>query len=265
MSDQWQADFFEKSAVFDDIAGLLQKQRWSDWPSCEALMRLMDDPICNIQNIPIQFHRQDHTLPNPEFYYEARIFQTGVISTRSANWHDFFNALIWLGYPTIKALLNAQHVTELRHQPSKKRTTKRDALTLFDECGVIFAYCDEGRQKALEAHEWKGLFWRNRSDWGRVCGAYVFGHALYEKALNPYLGLTGKALSIQVNEAFFHKPIKQQWFILDQLVCQHILQNDGLSSPADLAAFPLLGVPGWYAENISEVFYENSQYFRPKV
>jgi len=265
MSHQWQPDFLAKSALFNDLAELLEKQQWSAWPSCEALMSLMEQPIYNTEGIAIEFCGQDHMLPNLELYYEARVFQTGVIGTRLANWHDFFNAMIWLSYPVTKALLNAQHVTELMRQPGKKRTTKRDALTLFDECGVIFAYCDEARQKALDAHEWKALFWHNRSHWGGVCRAYVFGHALYEKALNPYLSLTGKALSIQVDEAFFHEPIKQQQLILDRLVCQHILQNDGLSSPSDLAAFPLLGVPGWYMENVSEGFYENLQYFRPKI
>ena len=264
MNDRWQPDFLEKSAIFNDLAKLLQKRQWSDWPSCEVLMGLIEQPIYNAEGRAIRFHSQDHMLPNPELYYEMRVFLTGVISTRLVNWHDFFNAMIWLSYPATKALLNAQHVAELMHQPDKKRTTKRDALTLFDECGVIFAYCDEARQIALDIHEWKALFWCNRSHWGRDCQAYVFGHALYQKALNPYLGLTGKALSIQVNDTFFLEPKKQQWFILDQLVCQHILQNDGLSRPADLAAFPLLGVPGWYAENTSEAFYENSQYFRPK-
>jgi len=228
-------------------------------------MGLMDAPIHNAKGVPIQFHRQDHTLPNPELYYETRIFQTGVISTRVADWHDFFNAMIWLNYPAAKALINAQHVAEMRGQPGKKRTTKRDALTLFDECGVIFAYCDEAQQKALLVHDWKRLFWRHRSDWGRVCRSYLFGHALYEKALNPYLGLTGKALSIQVDEAFFQAPIKRQWLILDHLICRYIVQNNGLCYPADLAAFPLLGVPGWHSENASEAFYENSQYFRPKI
>jgi hypothetical protein len=31
--------------------------------------------------------------------YEMRIWARGEVETRPANWHDFFNALVWLSFP----------------------------------------------------------------------------------------------------------------------------------------------------------------------
>ena len=48
-----------------------------------------------------------------------------------------------------------------------------------------------------DAHDWPGLFWRQRGAWrdGRIELA-VFGHALFEHALVPELLLVGKCLAV---------------------------------------------------------------------
>jgi hypothetical protein len=45
--------------------------------------------------------------------YEARIWARGEVATRPGNWHDFFNALVWLTFPLAKAALNARHAGAL--------------------------------------------------------------------------------------------------------------------------------------------------------
>src|SRR6478736_4963870 len=42
----------------------------------------------------------------PAARYEVRIFETGEVQTRPGNWHDLFNALVWLAFPRTKAILN---------------------------------------------------------------------------------------------------------------------------------------------------------------
>jgi hypothetical protein len=34
--------------------------------------------------------------------YETRIWARGEVETRPGNWHDFFNALVWLSFPLSK-------------------------------------------------------------------------------------------------------------------------------------------------------------------
>ena len=69
-------------------------------------------------------------------YYEQIIFKTKQVPTRS-NWHDFFNGVIWCQFPKTKQTFNALHIAEIGLQGSTKRTSVRDKLTHFDECGVV--------------------------------------------------------------------------------------------------------------------------------
>ena len=48
-------------------------------------------------------------------YYEQRIFEQGLVPTRPANWHDFFNALIFLLFPQTKKEMNRLHVEHMAH------------------------------------------------------------------------------------------------------------------------------------------------------
>ena len=55
-------------------------------------------------------------VPSREFsaQYEVRIFETGEVQTRPDNWHDLFNALVWLAFPRTKAVLNRSRSEERR-------------------------------------------------------------------------------------------------------------------------------------------------------
>ena len=77
-----------------------------------------------------------------ELGYEERAFRTGEVETRQENRHDLFNALIWLAFPQAKAAMNRRHHEALlaaRATGEDRRGSVRDALTQFDECGVIVA------------------------------------------------------------------------------------------------------------------------------
>src|SRR5262249_45952739 len=131
--------------------------------------------------------------------YEVRIFDTGEVQTRPGNWHDLFNALVWLAFPGTKAVLNRHHCGEIiarRGEP--QRGTPRDVLTLFDEGGIVVASADAELSALLREFRWKQLFWTRRADVRRAMRFHVFGHAIYEKALAPHKGVTAKALVLDV-------------------------------------------------------------------
>src|SRR5262249_464863 len=132
-------------------------------------------------------------------YYEVRIAETGEVPTRSHNWHDLFNALAWIAFPRAKAAINAQHAAILAERgeaEARRRGPERDALTLFDEGGVIIACSEPQLTRLIVDFEWKELFWRRRAELQAKMRFFAFGHALYEKALEPYVGIVAKTVFV---------------------------------------------------------------------
>lgn len=193
--------------------------------------------------------------------YERRIHRTGEVPTR-ANWHDLFNALAWLAYPRAKAALNAAHVAAAA-QESGARGRRRDALTLFDESGVAVATSAPDLAVLLTGFRWKELFWRERGRVGREMRFFVFGHALAEKALSPFVGMTGHAIVLAVEPEFFEAAVPAQRAQVDAQLAQRFAADGGPATPRDLAPLPVLGVPGWWPPNGDAAFYDNERYFRP--
>jgi hypothetical protein len=87
----------------------------------------------------------------------------------------------------------------------------------------------------------------------------VFGHGLYEKALSPFIGLTGHAILFPVEESFFALPFEAQ---IEQLDSYFEGVFSTIATPRDLCPLPLLGVPGWANENEDPAYYDNEAYFR---
>jgi hypothetical protein len=75
----------------------------------------------------------------------------------------FFNALVWCTFPLAKAALNARHAAALTAQPAI-RGSDRDALTHFDECGVVVVASDPSLLALLRGFQWRALFWTRRHD-----------------------------------------------------------------------------------------------------
>lgn len=269
--NQWDTDFLDKSPIFSDLKLLLNNHYWSDWPGCAGLLALLDEPIILSSGMPLDMKAQDDSLPFPEMGYEERIYKKGLISTREQNWHDLFNAFIWLLFPKTKILLNELHMQELKKQPGKKRTAARDAITHLDESGVIIASTDASLLNALKKHQWQKVFVQSRSQWlaknlseKQQIGAFVFGHGMYEKAFKPFIGFTGKAYCLKVAEDFYKQDKMAQYRMLDQLLCDDIRQKNSLCDSGSLSPLPMLGIPGWSKDNESAEFYNNSHYFRVK-
>lgn len=196
--------------------------------------------------------------------YEAQIFSTGAVPTRRGNLHDSFNAFVWLTFPQTKAALNARYVAAQNAAAnSPPRSRAQDALTLFDECGVIVASDRPNLLALIEAFQWKELFWRRRGEVERQMKFFLFGHGLMQQLLNPYIGLTGKALLLPVETALLKAAPGVARSHVDA-ACRTLIAAPGsLSRSRDLLPLPVLGIPGWTPENVAEAYYDNVQYFRP--
>jgi hypothetical protein len=195
--------------------------------------------------------------------YEERAFLSGEIATRPGNRHDLFNALIWLAFPQAKAALNRRHIAalnQLRHQGSKARGAVRDALTQFDECGVIVAGSCPGLWSALRAHRWREVFVERRAEILQTTRFVVFGHASHDALAAPFVGLCGKAWFVQVDAAWPGLPDAEGLPVLDTRLAELFDSRDW--SPRDWQPLPLLGIPGATADNEAPEYYDDTRQFR---
>lgn len=235
-------------SAWNDYAPLL---RGAPWPDVAALNRLLPSGSRE------RFVAQTRELLADGLHYEQRIHAHGVIATREANWHDLFNALVWLRYPAIKRALNAQQVAEIALMGTRERSRPQCAMTHFDEAGVLVAVRDPALLALWDAHDWHGLFWRRREAWldGSI-RAEVFGHALLEHALTAGKLLVGKALVFAcATEADAAKTVSR--------CAAGIAGGTLLRDPLELRPLPLSGIPGWHPDNGEEAFHRAAACYQP--
>ena len=290
---EWNREVLLNSPLFAPLHPLLAELGNSIFPSlhdCNALLDAHYPPI-NVQSgMPLRFVAQQQGKLPFDAQYEPRCYLNGEVQMRANNRHDLFNALVWLTFPKTKAILNARHYHALQdtstgsaqgaREVSKggvlrylstngcsQRGAVRDANTLFDESGVIVVCSDTNLAALLRGFKWKELFWQRREQvrpqsGKQDMGFYLFGHGLYEKALQPYVGMTGQGLLLAVEKGYFNWPMERQLTHLDNLLADYLAAPEYCRSTRDLSPVPLLGVPGWAAENDDETYYDNTAYFR---
>lgn len=234
-------------AAWRDYADLLEGD---EWPSIDALnARLPADA------------RERFVVQAPELladgmHYEQRIAERGEIATRLSNWHDLFNALIWLRYPSIKQALNARQIAEIAHMGTRERSRPQYAQTHFDEAGVIVGVSDASLLALWDAHDWHGLFWRRREAWldGSI-RMQVFGHALLEHALTAGKLLVGKAVVFLVPRG--------GGVDLVAGCARGIARGELLRDPLELRPLPMSGAPGWHVDSGREMFHREAACYQP--
>ena len=102
----------------------------------------------------------------------------------------------------------------------------------------------------LRAFEWKQLFWEKRDAVLARMRVVVLGHAVMEKAMEPWPGITCKAIVV---------PHAAD---VDALACDWLGALQTGASPRDLAPVPVFGYPGWCAQDAA--LYDDARYFRPR-
>ena len=270
---QWNPDFMAISPLFFPLqsqAALLSCNR-DCWPSLDDFQNLLANQNASLKSLngaKIRFIPQASKPLHWQDDYEPRIFLKGEVQTRLENWHDFFQVLVWATFPKTKAILNAKHYQAIRHRKetnpdSKQRTPVENALTQFDECGAIVVSSDNDLLDLIREFRWKEVFWQHRNILKDQLQCFVFGHAIYEKALKPYIGLTAHSALFTVSADFFHWPLVTQLEYLDKTTAQ-MFDEDQYPTPKHFQPFPLLGMPGWDENNEIEAYYDNKDYFRPR-
>ena len=186
--------------------------------------------------------------------YEAHIFQTGTVPTRD-NLHDFFNGLVWLAFPETKRRLNELQAAEIaRNGVTSTRGPVRDALTLFDENGALLD-APAALWKALAARDWQSLFATQRAQWSEA-RLIVFGHALLEKLTTPRKALTAHVLLLPPSPDACGPAALDDSALARRLDAEYLAQKP-------FVPLPVLGVPGWWADNAAPDFYDDPKVFRP--
>lgn len=193
--------------------------------------------------------------------YERRIWERGEVETRPDNWHDFFNALIWLAFPRAKAALNARHLRAMGAEDAP-RGQVRDAMTHFDECGLVVVSENPLLLDLMRAFRWKELFWEQRAALQRDMRFIVFGHATCEQLLAPFRGLTAKAVLYQVASDWLALPAAEQLAAIDARLALELAAGR-YAAPRDLQPVPLLGLPGMTPDNEWPEYYDDTWQFRP--
>lgn len=220
------------------------------WPGIDALNALLPEHSAQ------RFAAQTAALLDDGLHYEVRIHERGVIATREANWHDLFNALIWLRYPQLKQALNARQVEDVARMGPRERSRAQYALTHFDEAGVLVVLRDASMLPLWDTHDWPGLFWRRRDAWlNGGAEVFVFGHALLEHALTPDKLLVGKALVVLAAD--------EPAALLIERCAQAIADGALLNDPLELRPLPLSGLPGWHPDSDAELFHLAAACYQP--
>jgi Protein of unknown function (DUF3025) len=222
--------------------------------------------LCNHRDLPLSFANQS-ALPEGAAY-EAFISERGCVPTRD-NLHDFLNALVWLSFPRIKAQLNALQAAQIaRSGIGASRGSTRDAVTLFDENAAILAVRDSAEGQALVAalrsHQWQRAFIDLRSAFGEHAEVWLFGHALMEKLVTPYKGITAHTWVLTLPEEFFGLALSARREWIDQAMADALTRREPDSlTTACFTPLPVLGVPCWWPGQ-DAAFYADATVFRPR-
>lgn len=193
--------------------------------------------------------------------YECRVWESGEVETRPDHWHDYFNALVWLSFPETKRAVTAAHVAAMQAQ-GEARGRVRDALTHFDECGIVVLSTRVDLLDLLRNFQWKSLFVDHRAE-VRACMRFVvFGHATYESLLQPFRGLTAKAVLHEVGPEWLALMPDALNAAVDCRLAAD-LSSGRYVRPRDFQPLPLLGIPGVTPASEDAAYYDDAWQFRP--
>jgi len=233
--------------LFDEFRAWQRLWQGPDWPALDALNAELAPPY--------RFVEQTPALLADGLHYEQRIATRRAIATRVGNWHDLFNALIWLRHRPIKQAMNARQAADVARLGPRQRSRAQCALTHFDEAGIVLLLRDPQRMAAWDRHDWVGLFGGLRLGDFAVA---IIGHALLEHALEPERLLVGKAIAVHATA-----PPQALAEVLDGLAGA-IGQGELLCDPQELRPLPLMGLPGWHARAGDTQFLREAPCFQPK-
>lgn len=271
-TQKWDANFASFSPIFSPLKYLAdQFSSFAIWPGLDdyqAMLSALPEPILTHSGQELKIVVQDGKPGHFSEHYAPRIYLSGEIQTRTENWHDFFQFLTWVMFPKTKAVINAIHIpaAKLRIEQQTdlgRRSPIENMLSLFDEGGAVILASDPSLLDLIRDFKWKELFWQRRDELTDKLRLVTFGHAMYEKGLAPYVGMTANCILLHVNESLLQQGNSHQLEWIDNALANLFTGGEQYKKPKDLSPFPLLGLPGWDKANEVESYYDNQDYFRP--
>ena len=243
--------------VFDDYRALEGWMHGPAWPSLDAINSELASAAGRSGIAIPRCVRQDDALLRDGLHYERRVGECGELATRTDDWHDLFNAMVWWRWPGIKQALNRRQCAAIDEKGPAIRNRAQYALTQFDEAGVVVRVADDALLAAWDGHDWPALFQQGADAWrdGRIAVVAVIGHALLEHALVPTLHGVGKALVVRGG-------VDVDADACVARVTDAIAAGAVLNDPLELRPLPLPGIPGW-REGQDAAFYSDAPCFRP--
>lgn len=229
--------FWPLSAAAAHLAAL------HDWPSLQDYTRVyractLDQDVAALtfcENVRKQDKRADGRVVLSALY-DARITLAQLVPTRERNWHDLLNMLCFATFPHSKLALHARQYARLaeRIDPGaprlpNRRTPEQDALTLFDEGGVVLALAPGAalqlRAAASADRETLSLQLQAAGQLRVV----PFGHALYEHLIEGLRCPGGCTQSVVLPELWTETPTFLR--ALDRQLAEHVQSPEQLQSP----------------------------------
>jgi hypothetical protein len=116
---------------------------------------------------------------------------------------------------------------------------------------------DPRRLDPLEYLDWHTFFVTQREQFDEQVRCVVIGHALLEHLLQPFMGVVAKALAVDwPSGKLLFSPAERE--AVDRRLADQLL---GALRENRFHPLPVLGVPGWHAQQTPE-FYADPRYFR---
>ena len=272
-NQKWDANFVSFSPIFSPLSLWAEKfsgfsESWPGLDDYQAILSALPHPILTQSGKALKIVKQDGKPGHFSEHYAPRIYLSGEIQTRTENWHDFFQFLTWFMFPKTKAVINSIHIpaAQVRLEAQTdlgRRSSVENMLSLFDEGGAVILSSDNSLLNLIRDFKWKELFWHRRDEIKDKLSFVTFGHAMYEKGLSPYVGMTANCILLHVDENVLLQTIQQQLNWIDNELADLFTEGQIYKKPKDLSPFPLLGLPGWDKNNEEESYYDNLNYFRP--
>lgn len=254
--DQWDPSVFKSSPIIQQLSGFSRYfSGYSDWPTLIDYQNIFKST--GVEITPVE---QSTVIENFEDQYEPRVYLKKELQTRTENWHDFFNALIWLRFPNTKKTLNSLHFsTASKRETGTNRSTLENRITQFDECGAVIITSNSTLLELIRNHQWKTLFIEHKDSFKNDIKCIVFGHAIFEKALTPYIGMTCHCILLE-DKQLLNEAQSDNYTNID-LYLAKLWQQTISKHTKRFHPFPILGIPGYWLDQ-SDSFYNNKQYFR---
>ncbi len=207
----WNRTFLEGHPLFSAFEAVARPLRTARFPDMEMLSDLVEEQrvLRTPQSSPLRFvemtkkpRRRKRERLVLEELYDGSIELLGQVPCLHESYHDLFNAIAFAAFGRAKRALHRRQFAALSNwvgtspQLPGRRTREQDALTIFDEGGVVILmdenYFSQWRQTSA-----KTLIPGFAPDRGVV--PLLFGHALLEHLFEGHTQVRASAVVILVD------------------------------------------------------------------